>query len=407
MNYLYFSPRTEGSNIAYHFEVGGPWKECFNIKPFTPASGKMYEMFGSQNSQVDGYDSGIDRVPASIRAIPFLANILPVAMCYGATVLVDEIDREFHESFNGILKAFQRFYPELNFSGRIVADKLVDNHIDTPKAPPLALFSGGVDATFTMLGNLALKPMLVCVRGADIYFSKDEDDAWKIIGGANSEVARSFGLNYLEIVSTFKALLKPWVLNERFGKRVKDNWWHGFQHGLGLIGLSAPLAYQLGAKRVYISSSFSFKDKRFGRAASHPSIDESVNFFGCRVTHYDYSVSRQEKVAFIVSQSKLLGVRVPLRVCWQERTGVNCCLCEKCLRTIFAIYSENAEPDNFGFDMSAEKTSEIISLIRSPDSFFRRGLSITWGDTVARLHESKFKDLPHVRALFELTSNRN
>ena len=39
-----------------------------------------------------------------------------------------------------------------------------------------------------------------------------------------------------------------------------------------------------------------------------------------------------------------------LRVCWESAGGSNCCHCEKCLRTILAIYAEGADPRDFGFD---------------------------------------------------------
>jgi hypothetical protein len=206
-------------------------------------------------------------------------------------------------------------------------------------------------------------------------------------------------LEYTQIYSTFKAFLRQYKLNADYAKKVKQTWWHGFHHGLVLIGLTAPLAWVQGVKRIFISSTHSYKDYRFNRAASHPSLDESIRFFGARVTHYDYTVSRQEKVRFICQQKRILDRNISLRVCWEQRTGINCCKCEKCLRTIFAIYAENMDPNMFGFNITDTIMKDILAIMEN--DLEKMGLSVTWGDIAVRLEKSKYSSHLLVKSLLE------
>lgn len=128
-----------------------------------------------------------------------------------------------------------------------------------------------------------------------------------------------------------------------------DSWWHGFQHGIGLIGHGAPIAHQFGLKDLYIASTFTIKEKGKVTCASDPSIDNHVRFLGTTVHHDQYEYTRQEKVAHIVEYAKQTRRHIDLRVCWITAGGENCCRCEKCLRTMFEIFAEGADPHDFGF----------------------------------------------------------
>lgn len=94
---------------------------------------------------------------------------------------------------------FQKYYPELELSGGLRAKKEVENQIVSPASPPMILFSGGVDATFSLWSNRALRPNLVSVRGADIYFTQSEDRAWREICQQHSEIALAVALHLVRI----------------------------------------------------------------------------------------------------------------------------------------------------------------------------------------------------------------
>lgn len=51
----------------------------------------------------------------------------------------------------------------------------------------------------------------------------------------------------------------------------------------------------------------------------------------------------------ICQKAKQLHINPELRICWESTGGKNCCLCEKCIRTILEIYIEGGNPAQFGF----------------------------------------------------------
>jgi hypothetical protein len=380
--------RALGKEIHHDCEIEGLWKEAFLRNP---QSGNLAAQFGVRFPQIDTYPIDISDVPQSILVIPFLTNVLPIAWCYGATIYVEEVDLDFFEAQKMWQRAFQDYYPKLNISGGIVAERCVDNRIKEPKTAPLVLFSGGVDATFSLWGNHALKPHLVSIQGADVYCSPADNVAWDLISARHEKIANELGSNYYSIESSFKTWLAVWKLNV-FAKQAGGwNWWFNLQQGSSLIGLCAPLAWKLQSKRIIISSSFSCNDEVYTPCGSNPSMDETIRYFGATSQHYDFTVSRQEKLAFLCQEASLRGVEIPLRVCWKERTGYNCCKCEKCLRTIFGILAEDAEPKLFGFDATSE---ELTAYIQDPE--FKMG--VFWIEVIKRLRNSSSVSLPHVKA---------
>ena len=128
-----------------------------------------------------------------------------------------------------------------------------------------------------------------------------------------------------------------------------DGWWHGFQHGIGVICHAAPIMYSMGKKIAYFASTYTKEDKGKVTCASDPSIDNCVRFCGARVYHDGYELNRQEKIDKIVQFAEQSGIRVSLRVCWESKGGSNCCHCEKCWRTILGLYAAGADPREYGF----------------------------------------------------------
>lgn len=387
-NIMRATPRIKDNSIHHECEIEGPWQEAF-LK--SPQTGDLAKTFGVRFPQIDTYPVDLTDLPRSIAVIPLLCNVMPIAWCYGATVYVEEVDEDFHEAQLTLKRAYQAYYPELELNGSLVAHRLVRNTIVAPQSPPLVLFSGGVDATFSLWGNIALRPSLVTIRGSDVYFTTEDDKAWHVIKARHKDVAQQVEAKFYTIESSFKTWLCYWKLN-KFAKLAKGaNWWFNMQQGPALVGLCAPLAWMLKSKRVIISSSFSSKDQLYMKCGSNPLFDESLHYFGTSVQHFDFSVSRQEKVGFLCQQAVMRQTNIPLRVCWQTRTGNNCCKCEKCLRTIFAIYAEGGNPSEFGFHASQE---EIIANVENP-AFV---MGVFWIDVLIRLNTSKLRDLPQVQA---------
>lgn len=122
--------------------------------------------------------------------------------------------------------------------------------------------------------------------------------------------------NSVDMESFLNLNLQCWVKVRFKGFVFKswDGWWHGFQHGIGLIGQAAPIAFNHKLKSVYIVSTFTIKDKV--TCASDPIIDNFVEFCGWKTIHDGYESTRQDKVHKISRFVKNTGVDVNLRVCW-------------------------------------------------------------------------------------------
>lgn len=322
-------PIITSNRILYHYEVVGPWREAFQLE---------------QEFVID-YDIDISRVPASVAIVPFLANVLPMAWVYDAEVVAPVCDSGFCGCLPEVKRGYEEMYPSIRFGGSVHVGRIEENEGD--REGSICLFSGGVDAFNTLIQHIDERPMLFTLRGSDV--SLDDDRGWHKVESHIETVAADFGVSATSASSSFRSFLDEGVLSKKVSESG-DNWWHGFQHGLGIIGQVAPLVWALKKRTVYIASSFTAAEHGRVTCASDPTIDNFIRFCGACVVHDGYEFRRQDKVRNIIHFSRDRDIAVRLRVCWESAGGSNCCHCEKCLRTILALYAEGAEPCDFGFD---------------------------------------------------------
>lgn len=322
-------PEIERTSIHCHYEVTGPWSEAFDLE-------RSFEV---------EYDIDVSGVPAGVALVPLLANLLPMAWAYDALIAAPVCDADFLSCLPEVKRGYEDMYPMMRFGGELKVGAVEENR--RPAEGAICFFSGGVDAFNTLIQHIDERPVLLTMRGADVKLGDTE--GWARVRAHGGDVAKDFGVEFHEVASTFRTFLREGVLDKRVSESG-DGWWHGFQHGLGLIGHAAPIAYALGKSTVYIASSFTAADKGQYTCASDPTIDNHVRFCGAHAVHDGYEFTRQDKVDNIVAFSRESGIPIRLRVCWESAGGSNCCHCEKCLRTILAIYAEGADPREFGFD---------------------------------------------------------
>ena len=167
------------------------------------------------------------------------------------------------------------------------------------KESSAAFFGGGVDAFATLIAHIAEKPTLMTLWGSDIPLK--DTDGWEVVKNHTLKTAENFGLQAIFVKTNFRELLNYIELN-RLVKMSGDNYWHGFQHGIGIIGHAAPLAAKNGFSTIYIASSYTVNDNK--TCASHPDIDGNVRFAGCNIIHDQYEYDRQAKVDHICSFQK-------------------------------------------------------------------------------------------------------
>lgn len=315
-------------SVKYFYNIEGEWKKYYN---------------DNLNYEIE-YPINVSNVPKNVLAVPFVCNILPIVWLCDATLQLETIDKDFFENITHIKKGYEEMYPMLSFNGDIKVDNVEENRSKQCDKSAV-FFSGGVDAYTTLLRHLNEKPCLVTIWGADVKV--DDIQGWKNVESHISTVSEEYGLGFYAIKSNFRLMIKENRLDELVRSSL-EGWWHGFQHGIAMIGHMAPLAFELGIERAYIASSFPEKMKGQYTCASDPTIDNYVSYCGAHTIHDGYELDRQEKIQYLV-EKKNQGCPIKLRVCWMSKDGKNCCECEKCYRTILEIVSEGGAPEEFGF----------------------------------------------------------
>ena len=336
--------RVKSGRVEFNYELRGKLSHYFTTKC-------MYVEYGQE----------IGNVPKSILNISFVASVLPLMWLTDTVLWVDEIDRTFYDCVIRLKNAYQELYPQYPLKGRFVAAKTVYNSYEI-KRECLLLFSGGIDAHVSYLRNREYKPVLCNIQG---WY--DDPDKTKI-AAANADYkdikafARKEDVKFEYVKSNFATLVNNYEFKKNIQTKLGDSWWHGFQHGIGLIGHAAPLAFNLKLKTVYIASSYTKDDDV--TCASSPTIDNNVEYACCKVVHDQYEFHRQEKITHICNYIKKNHKKIVLRVCWQSSGGENCCNCEKCYRTIFGIIAEGESPSQYGFKNVENKIGTIGSRIQ-------------------------------------------
>lgn len=327
------------------------------------------------------YSQDISGVPEGILVIPFITNVLPIIWLTDAVLHVPRLDRVFYDSIPEIKKGYADMSPMLTFKGRVEVDEL-EEHDVSPSEQVAAFFSGGVDAFTTLIRHREEKPILLTMRGSDIKLTDEE--GWQVVHDHTLETARQFDLpEPVFITSNFRTFLREGDLTNLV-KASGDNYWHGYQHGIGLIGHAAPVAFRRRLKTVYIASSLTSRDHMI--CASDPTIDEKVRWVPSSVVHDGYEWDRQRKLRSIVEYAHLTGTYPQLRVCWITSGGKNCSQCEKCLRTMYGLMAEGEDPALYSFSLKSLNPVRDRRTMFSLSKDMRLGL---WRPILLRFRETR------------------
>lgn len=355
-----------------------------NIAIFFSVSDGLSPFFILPNVFVAEFNQDLNGLPESIAVIPFLCNILPIIWLTNSELILDEIDQDFYNSIDCFKKGYIQMYPMLSFQGTISAKKIIDN---TPFQQDCCacFFSAGIDAFATLTAHSSEEPDLISLRGADIDLN--DLDGWKNFETTLTKTKNLFNFSQRKVTTNFRKIINEGVL-DTLVTSSGDGWWHGFQHGIGLIGHAAPLAYLNGYKKVYIASSYSIREKGTVTCASDPTIDNYVKFCKAEIVHDQYEFSRQKKVERICNYIAQTNVEIPLHVCWESKGGKNCCRCEKCYRTIAEIIAENGDPTKFNFYLDSNFFSAMKKDIYTK-IYIAPHIVVLWKDIQQRLKQQQ------------------
>lgn len=299
-------------------------------------------------------DFDLSDVPRSILAIPFVMNFMPIAWMTDADICVDELDSSFYGCIPDVLNGLKRVYPEVKFGGKLIVNKVEENTYKTDGRPAI-LFSGGVDAMSVLASHYKEQPTLVNVWGADVAL--DDDDNHDVIDRDLRAIAKNMGVDYFYVKSSLRFCFVESELHKDFAPVLKDYWWHGIQHSIGLLSLLAPYDYLCRDPVNYIAASFTEKQIGKVRCVNFPFIDDCVKIASTKCIEDGFDLRRIDKVMQIIAFAKEKDTALNLKVCFNPVSGQNCCMCEKCLRTIAVIIAGGGMPSQYGFQI--EKKAAI------------------------------------------------
>lgn len=380
------SPVITSNRIDYYYEIHGEWKETFNL---------------NEHFYIE-YSRDLSSVPESIAVIPLLANILPMAWVYDAEIYVPVCDKAFYDSVDYFKLGYKNMYPSLKFGGKLITRKIEENHPGT-EGGTAAFFSGGVDAFNTLVSHADEHPTLFTLWGADVKLN--DITGWEKVETHLKETSEEFQVDFVTIKSCFRRFLDEGQINRAVAKSG-DNWWHGFQHSIGIISHAAPLAYVMRKETIYFASSFTIDDKGKVTCASDPTIDNYVKFGNTNIVHDGYEFTRQMKIHNIVEYVNKSGRKISLRVCWESIGGLNCCKCEKCWRTILGVYAEGEDPRQYGFEYSESHFKALAKKMRFDDN--KMLSELRYGPIQDVMKKNwKIEELPKELRWFYITKRNN
>jgi hypothetical protein len=214
------------------------------------------------------------------------------------------------------------------------------------------MFSGGVDAFFSLLRGTVAPDALVFVDGFDIPLTDvaRRDAAHDAV----CEVADALGLPVLRVATNLRehALFAsvPWDLT----------------HGGALAAVGHSLRRQLS--HLIVSSSDAFADDTGGGYGSHFRLDPLWSSEQLAVLFEGATHRRSQKLLAIAGEPL---VRQHLRVCWEHRTrDLNCGTCEKCIRTQLILVAHDQLQHFQTFrNTVADLTSAVRALAFVPNRF--------------------------------------
>lgn len=287
------------------------------------------------------YSQDISEVPDSVAIIPFICDLLPMAFVLDAEIIVDELDKSFYDCISEYRKGYKLLAPMLDFKGSVTANKVVLNDYEIEKNG--VLFSGGVDAASSLTENDSSISDCITIWGADI---KSQNEAgWKAMSASIEDIVKKFNKNWIVIKSSFREFI-----NEREMTKViaesKDDWWHCCQHGIALLGCTAPLAYANRYGKIFIASSFTKEFRPI--CASDPYTDNCYRVGNSQAVHDGFEFDRCQKIQNIARKLDESGETVKLHVCWEADSGNNCGRCEKCERSYLNCRAVGVDASRLG-----------------------------------------------------------
>lgn len=300
------------------------------------------------------------RGDVSLSGDPWLVTLLPLAMKLGEDLVIDApVDRVLLANIYELMHLWCKWFEDFTLID-IKFDVFSKEGDAVPGRKNLLLFSGGVDAFFSLIrhqGDYLYHPGrkihdICTVWGADIPIRNRK--AFQEIRKNNREIAQAFNVGFIDMITNARETRLEGV---GFGPRYFGSLFSAFGHALS--GRYKSVTISAGGEDY----------NSFRPWGSHPLCD---NFFSSSVMefHHDgYGFNRVERTKVVAENPLAMKY---LRVCYKLGDGRHCFECSKCYRTILTLILLEQTSDfckNFTLDL--KKLSKVY-LIGINDEYFKQ-----------------------------------
>lgn len=333
------------------------------------------QRFFSDEDFLAEYSVDVDDVPESILTIPVLAQVCPVAWFQGADVYVDTVDADFYESLQTVKRVLLDMYPDLMQGGDVYSRDVVESDHGSEFDRSGLLFTGGIDSTFSFIRHRDEDPALININGWALR--NDEHEKWSQMKNYLEEFSDRNGVEDLYIRYNMLSFLRNAMLIAYCDPYVLGAWYSSIGHGLGLLGLCAPLAHSTGISNLYMAATH-WEGAAFPWG-SRPSIVENMAWDGTENHHDGYEYSRHERIEVIARYIEEEDPNLTLLTCSNE-ISENCGYCEKCCRTAIAMLVAGVDPNEHGLHLSSETFDRVRSQLETGKWKLSANKRLYWRD---------------------------
>lgn len=327
-----------------------------NLVKYNFSCSKELDHFFTTKTMFIEYEDSVEDIPLSILTIPFVNCMLGLVWMVDCELFVDEIDKTYYNSIKNLKTAYEELHNYPHLKGLFVPSKLVDNKIEKSEKS-LLLFGGGIDCQSSYLRNSNKISYVLNIYG----WLKDleENNRVDISDKRQTETfALSMGVIPLHARSNFASQFCLAEIERKLTRKIGTSYWFAFLHSMAFISIATPVAWKKGISEIIIASSYT-KGRANRHCGSFITTDSEFRFAKeGKVLHDGFELNRNDKVALIVKYQKQLNAPYNLQVC--SFNECNCCVCEKCFRTIVDIISLGGNPKMFGFESYSQEHWEKI-----------------------------------------------
>ena len=273
------------------------------------------------------------------RADGFAAALLPLAMRRGERLrLHGGLSCRLAQGLRDYQRIQATWKPDFFTVVPLECDGITSRSPDGGSGAVGGAFSGGVDSFHTLwthlAANEACSPYAITHSLMINGFDEDSDlggtGRFRALQGVYEPMMAGLGLTLLVVRTNLRRFIDPWILEQAFGAAV----------------IAPALALGELFSRFYLPSSGAFVVYADARDGGHPMLDHLLSTETMETVHDGGHLSRVEKT---VALSRWPATYDRLRVCFrptvvrpETREVVNCCACEKCLRTMAALEAAGA-----------------------------------------------------------------